>query len=502
MVTRSSPVSEATLVGMQKIGNFATQILSNPRYVTFNSNANLYELIIDYVSKDIPGAAFTAAKRQVTPAEAEKNKQSLTELKCDLGSFIVTIFGKPVIFHHETVGDVVSTDCTGPTFYQQLTLIAEGANGLNAITKLTDELIEKAEKVDPNMIKLYRWHIRHQYWRRASTIQGRTIESVILPAATKKKVLDDVTEFLGDDVKEFYQSHGVPFRRSYLFHGVPGAGKTSLVQGLATKFKRNICFIQPTHPEMTDDDLQLGMQKVPKNSILVLEDIDSLFEKNRNSKNARSSLTFTGLLNALDGVGSSTGQIIILTTNFRDQLDAALIRNGRVDAQIEFKNVNEEQAKLMFKRYYPMEEDDAISDTFAKDLMAKLEERSEGVASCGLQHFFVVNRKNNASEALARINMIFEEIDSRKAEKEDLKKDAEKEKKKAKNDEGSDDEDDDEERRPKKRGGRDEDANKDVSSGYSAENLTRLSLLTVQVALVTTCAMVVSSALKSLPKSR
>lgn len=156
----------------------------------------------------------------------------------------------------------------------------------------------------------------------------------------------------------------------------------------------------------------------------------------------------------------------------------------------------------MFKRYYPKEEDDAISDIFAKDLMAKLEERSEGVASCGLQHFFVVNRKNNASEALARINMIFEEIDSRKAEKEDLEKDAEKEKKKAKNEEDSDDEDDDEKRRPKKRGGRDEDANKDVSSGYSVENLTRLSLLTVQVALVTTCAMVVSSALKSLPKSR
>mmetsp|Transcript_7232 Transcript_7232/g.13017 ORF Transcript_7232/g.13017 Transcript_7232/m.13017 type:complete len:513 (+) Transcript_7232:23-1561(+) len=489
---RACPLSSKTLSGLQKLGKPAGKILTNPRFVVFNSSASLYELIVDHVSKENPGTAFTACKRQPTPTETEKDNSNQTELKIDLGSFLLDVSGKPCIFHHETVGDVVTTDCSGPTFFQQLVLIAEGDAGLNAITKLTNDLLEKAEKVDPNQIKLYRWHIRHQYWRRASTITGRPLESVILPAATKKKVLDDVTEFLGDDVKKFYQSHGVPFRRSYLFHGVPGAGKTSLIQGLATKFQRNICFIQPTHPEMTDDDLQLGMQNVPNNSILVLEDIDSLFEKNRSTKNVRSSLTFTGLLNALDGVGSSTGQIIILTTNFREQLDAALIRNGRVDAQIEFSNVNEEQAKLMFRSYYPAEEDASIADTFAKNLLDKLEERGDGLASCGLQHFFVVNRKVGAKEALLNLPMILEEIDSRKAEKEELKKKIEGTKKSSDHDK-EEEEEEEEQRSVKKEKG-------DAKS--STDNLTKLSLLTVQIALVTTCAIVVSSALKSLPKAR
>lgn len=41
-----------------------------------------------------------------------------------------------------------------------------------------------------------------------------------------------------------------------------------------------------------------------------------------------------GLLNVLDGVVDSPGRIVIMTTNFPDALDAALIRPGRVDKMI------------------------------------------------------------------------------------------------------------------------------------------------------------------------
>jgi ATP-dependent 26S proteasome regulatory subunit len=43
------------------------------------------------------------------------------------------------------------------------------------------------------------------------------------------------------------------------------------------------------------------------------------------------SVTFSGLLNALDGVRSQEGRILMMTTNHREKLDPALLRPGRAD---------------------------------------------------------------------------------------------------------------------------------------------------------------------------
>ena len=39
--------------------------------------------------------------------------------------------------------------------------------------------------------------------------------------------------FVSEDMLSSYKSHCIPYRRSYLFHGVPGAGKTSFIQAIA-----------------------------------------------------------------------------------------------------------------------------------------------------------------------------------------------------------------------------------------------------------------------------
>ena len=48
-------------------------------------------------------------------------------------------------------------------------------------------------------------------------------------------------------------------------------------------------------------------------------------------------LTFSDLLNAIDGIitpDSSEPQLLFLTTNYKERLDSALIRPGRVDFQL------------------------------------------------------------------------------------------------------------------------------------------------------------------------
>ena len=55
-----------------------------------------------------------------------------------------------------------------------------------------------------------------------------------------------------------------------------------------------------------------------------------------------SQISFPGLLNAIDGVASHEGHILIMTTNYCERLDPALIRPGRVDVEIEFGYASKE----------------------------------------------------------------------------------------------------------------------------------------------------------------
>lgn len=82
--------------------------------------------------------------------------------------------------------------------------------------------------------------------------------------------------------------------------------------------------------------------------------------KNRESASSRTtnnilsveSISLSGLLNAIDGVASHEGRILIMTTNKPESLDEALIRPGRVDVQVGFKNATGVQSTELFYRMY------------------------------------------------------------------------------------------------------------------------------------------------------
>merc|ERR1719399_1312514 len=113
---------------------------------------------------------------------------------------------------------------------------------------------------------------------------------------------------------------------------------------------------------MSDDSLKSAIEHVPHKSIVVLEDVDALFDGKRQKTDGKSVLTFSGLLNALDGVGGCSGQIFVLTTNHRERLDPALIRNGRVDLHVEFKDATAEQMRGLFLQFYK-----GVAETLAAD---------------------------------------------------------------------------------------------------------------------------------------
>ena len=63
-------------------------------------------------------------------------------------------------------------------------------------------------------------------------------------------------------------------------------------------------------------------------------------------------MTLDVLLNILDGVLTTPGQIMIMTTNHKDVLDKALIRPGRIDISIELSKCNRGMIRELSEIYY------------------------------------------------------------------------------------------------------------------------------------------------------
>ncbi|KAI6246311.1 Mitochondrial chaperone BCS1 [Erysiphe necator] len=181
----------------------------------------------------------------------------------------------------------------------------------------------------------------------------RPLNSVILDIGIKEKILLDVKDFL--DRQQWYVDRGIPYRRGYLLYGQPGSGKSSFIQALAGELDFSIAMINLSTKGITDDKLVDLLTRLPPKSILLLEDADAAFTNRRQVGSdgySGPTVTFSGLLNALDGVSAGEERITFLTTNHIDRLDPALIRPGRVDLTVRIGEASRYQASEMWKRFY------------------------------------------------------------------------------------------------------------------------------------------------------
>jgi mitochondrial chaperone BCS1 len=71
-------------------------------------------------------------------------------------------------------------------------------------------------------------------------------------------------------------------------------------------------------------------------------------------------VSMSGLLNAIDGVASQEGRVLVMTTNHPEKLDDALVRPGRVDMKIKFTLANKQQIRELFMRMYCEDAEDLM----------------------------------------------------------------------------------------------------------------------------------------------
>lgn len=233
----------------------------------------------------------------------------------------------------------------------------------------------------------------------------RPLESVVLDEGVKERIVTDVKDFL--DSGSWYHDRGIPYRRGYLLYGPPGTGKSSFIQALAGELDYDIAILNLSERGLTDDRLNHLLTIVPNRTLVLLEDVDAAFANRRQTDvdgYRGANVTFSGLLNALDGVASAEERVLFLTTNHVDRLDPALVRPGRVDMTVRLGAVTRYQVGCLWDRFYgELDTTGAYRHTF----LTKLEElgliedengqqadRSRTTSAAALQGLFLYNKDN------------------------------------------------------------------------------------------------------------
>ncbi|EJW82782.1 mitochondrial chaperone BCS1 [Wuchereria bancrofti] len=240
------------------------------------------------------------------------------------------------------------------TPFETVTLTTLGTD-VRFLTNLLDKATSEALQHVETGLVVYR--AAGPEWRRFGTpMRKRPLKSVVLDEGIANSIVNDFQEF-GSSSK-WYTERGIPYRRGYLFYGPPGSGKSSFIAALASYFGYSVCMLSLSERTLDDDRLNHLLNTPPPYSVVVLEDVDAAFGSRDDAVQSSKAyegltrVTFSGLLNAIDGVASADERILFMTTNHVDRLDPALIRPGRVDVKQYFGYCTEAMFSEMFKHFY------------------------------------------------------------------------------------------------------------------------------------------------------
>ncbi len=151
----------------------------------------------------------------------------------------------------------------------------------------------------------------------------------------------------------------------FLFHGLPGTGKSTYLKYLIHQQHKKVIFLSPKMAGNLDSASFTEFLLDNENCILVIEDAEELIVSRENNHNSH--LSF--LLNMTDGIlADSLGIQIIATFNTDIQnIDKALLRKGRLTAIYEFKALEIEKANALFQ-HLKIQNQEALSPMTLADI--------------------------------------------------------------------------------------------------------------------------------------
>lgn len=254
-------------------------------------------------------------------------------------------------------------------------------------------------------------------WSHVAFEHPSTFQTLALEPKLKEEIIKDLDKFKNG--KDYYMKIGKAWKRGYLLFGPPGTGKSTMIAAMANHLDYDVYDLELTAVKNNIELRKLLIETSGK-SIIVIEDIDCSLdltgqrkqvkeEKEEDDKDEKdhvakklkegekdkdSKVTLSGLLNFIDGIWSACGgeRIIVFTTNYKEKLDPALIRRGRMDKHIELSYCGFEAFKLLARNYLDvdnhesfekikilLEETDMTPADVAENLMPKTDEEDPAV---------------------------------------------------------------------------------------------------------------------------
>ncbi|MGB4438044.1 MAG: AAA family ATPase [Sedimentibacter sp.] len=174
-----------------------------------------------------------------------------------------------------------------------------------------------------------------------------------------KESLLEIVDFIKNPDK--YSKFNARMPKGVLLYGTPGTGKTLMAKALAGE--AGVPFYAVSGSDFVQIYAGLGagrirnlFKKAKKSgkSVIFIDEIDAIGKK-RMDGNMRGSdegdRTLNALLAEMSGFSEDSGTIVVAATNRIDTLDAALLRPGRFDRQIEIMLPDKNARKDIIKLY-------------------------------------------------------------------------------------------------------------------------------------------------------
>jgi hypothetical protein len=218
------------------------------------------------------------------------------------------------------------------------------------------------------------------------------MSDVVLDRVLKKKLLtqemgDELSDEPSDTTNTYEPMIGMPGSMNTPIDFLPGMQNLkefSVING--SKFNNN-----------SRGDIQWELETSSKEQN---RDKNKGNKSNKNQKpdikENKDEITLSFLLNLLDGVLETPNRILIITSNYPERLDKALIRPGRIDLNIHFDNADMEMILDMFQHFYNL----TILDAKKLELDSKIDKiftPAEVIA-------VLCNNYKNARDAVASLN--------------------------------------------------------------------------------------------------
>lgn len=339
--------------------------------VVLNSQDSIYYLFLKWISKN----KLHSFMRKYNLSGTSHYGTSESIFTMGYGSTFIMFNGIPIFLYREKI-EGNATDKAKET----ITISVIGRS-----TKSLRKLFQDVNAIDENKNTFRVYKYREGYWNYLTDTQTRNLDSLALPKHTLDKLIKHIDDY--STSKEWFQKHGIIYKTGILLQGPPGTGKTSLVTAMCSKYKKN-CYLVDLN-QMNDESLTRAIAAVPEGQIILMEDIDAYFSnREEGTKSMVSEIkeiqgcSLIGILNALDGIACGIDRIVFATTNHPENLDPALIREGRFDLKLTIDHMEDVVFKQYFHKFYP-------SFSFAELANWKLQ---DNIAPCKVQQVIFENR--------------------------------------------------------------------------------------------------------------